>query len=130
QDTIDELSKRGYDTSGFTAHELATGFVVFGSSLAVVGIAAILAAVFVLRRSRGARIVLTALSAITIALSLVGIASVLSLITLVGAIVTVVLLFRRSSNAWFARRPQQPPYPPSYPPTYPPNHPGSPWTGA
>lgn len=123
QDMMDELDKRGYDTSDFTTHELAVGFAIIGTVIAVFALAAIIAAVFVLRRSNTARIVLTVLSALCIAVSLVGITSGGSLLSLVGAIVVIVLLYRRRSNAWFAaRRGQgQPPYPsyPPQPPTWP-----------
>jgi hypothetical protein len=128
-DLLRQLAKDGHDTGSMTSGQLAAVFVAAGAITVIGGVAAIVAAIFVLRRSRAARIVLTVLAGLTIALSLVGIASVVSLLTLAGAIATIVLLFRRSSNAWFARRPQQSPYPPNYPPTYPPTSPGTPWSG-
>ena len=112
---MDELGKRGYDTSEFTVHELATGFAVLGSVLAVASAVAIVAAVFALRRSQAGRIVLTVMAALAIAVSLVGITSGVTLITLVGAVVTIVLLYRRSANAWFAGGAQQPPSLPTPP---------------
>jgi len=122
QDMMDELDKRGYDTSDFTAHELAVGFAVMGAVIAVVALAAIVTAIFVLRRSNAARIMLTVMAGLCIAVSLVGIASGGSALTLAGAIAVIVLLYRRSSNAWFATRPgRQQPYPtyPPQPPTWP-----------
>jgi hypothetical protein len=118
QDMEDELDKRGYDTGGITTHEFVVGLSVLGVVMALVSLAALIAAIFVLRRSAAARIVLTVMSALCIAVSLVGIASGGSVVTLVGAIVVIVLLYRRPSNAWFAAGRQQP-TPPSYPPTWP-----------
>lgn len=105
------LSDDGYDLHGVTADELRSGLVAVGVVVTVLGLVAILAAVFVLRRSRAARVTLTVLAGLTIALSLVGITAVLPITTLVGAIATIVLLFGRRSNDWFARRGTQPPYP-------------------
>lgn len=108
QKMMEELSKRGYDTSSFTTHDLAVGFVVTGSVIAAASVIAIIAAVFVLRRSSAARIVLTVMAGLSIAISLLGITSGASAVTLVGAIVVIVLLYRRASSAWFAGRNGQP----------------------
>lgn len=113
-DLLRRLSDHGYDTRGVTAHDLAVGLGVVGALFAVAAVAAIVTAALVLRRSGPARVVLTVLSGLTIALSLVGIGSVVSVVTLAGAIAVIVLLYQRRANDWFARRgPQQgfPPYP-------------------
>ena len=121
-DVMRELAKQGYDTSDFTAHDLAVGLAVLGGLTVLAGIGAIVAAVFVLRRSHAARVVLTVLAGLTILLSVVLIASLVSVVTLGGAIAAIVLLYQRRSNDWFARRTPPAPYPP-----YPPVHPGGPW---
>lgn len=105
------LTDDGYDLHGVTADELRTGLVAVGVVVTVLSLVAILAAVLVLRRSRGARVTLTVLAGLTIAFSLVGITAVLPITTLAGAIATIVLLFGRRSNDWFARRGTHPPYP-------------------
>lgn len=79
--------------------------VLIGVSVALVvlSLVAIVVAVFVLRRSNVARILLVILSGITIVGSGLSITSLLSAVTLVGAIVVIVLLFVGGSNAWFRR---------------------------
>ncbi|WGL52275.1 hypothetical protein P5P86_00240 [Nocardioides sp. BP30] len=118
-DVMWDLSDRGYDTGDFTLHDLVVVLMVMGIVMVVAGVAAIVVAVFVLRRSATARIVLTVLSGLTIALSLVSIASIVAVLPLAGAITTIVLLFGRRASDWFARRGGLPPYPPV--------HPGGPW---
>lgn len=118
------LVDAGRDTHGITPSELATGFAVLGVVLMLSSLAAMVAAVFVLRRSRGARVLLTILAAVTVLFSLVAITSLLPLVTLVGAIATIVLLYSGGANDWFARRTPQPPLPPQPP------YPGAPWPGA
>lgn len=109
-----ELTDQGYELNGVTRDELRTGLAVVGLGMTLVSVAAIITAVFVMRRARSARVVLTVLAGLTIVVSLVGITAVLPLITLAGAVATIVLLYQRRSNAWFARRTgQQPPAHPS-----------------
>ena len=98
------LTDQGYDMHGVTKGELQAGLLAAGAVCAVLGVAAIVAAIFVMRRSRAARVVLTVLAGVTILLSLVGITGVLPITTLAGAIATIVLLYQRRSNEWFARR--------------------------
>ena len=62
---------------------------------------AIVLAVFVLRRSNVARILLVISSAVVVLLSLLGITSGLSVVTLVAALATIVLLFVGGAGDWF-----------------------------
>jgi len=118
-DLYRRLADQGYDMHGVTRSELRAGLLAGGAVLAILGVAAIIAAIFVMRRSRGARVTLTVLSGLTIALSLAGITGVLPIVTLGGAVATIVLLFQRRSNDWFARRSGlRSPYP---------GAPGGPW---
>lgn len=113
-DLLSDLADRGYDITNVTSHELAVGLAVIGGFVVVAALAAIVAAIFVLRRSRGARVVLTVFSALTILTSLVTITSIVAVLPLAGAIATIVLLHQRSSSEWFAGRGAQPPtYPPA-----------------
>lgn len=77
-------------------------FVVFAAFL-VWCLLAIVLAVFALRRSPGARIGLVVSSALAATLSLLGISSGTSLVTLVGAIAVIVLLFTGGAGAWYSR---------------------------
>jgi hypothetical protein len=102
-DLLKAVHDQGYDTSGFTSHDLAVGFGAIGVIAMALSIGAIVAAAFVLRRSQAARVILTVLSGVTIAASLLTITSVVSIVTLGGAIAVIVLLFVQRSNRWFAR---------------------------
>lgn len=117
-----ELSDQGYDLHGITQNELRAGLLAGGAIVAVLGAAAVIAAIFVMRRSRPARVILTVLAAVTILGSLASITGVVTVVPLAGAIATIVLLFQRRSNDWFAGRAdlRPPPYP---------GAPGSPWQG-
>ncbi|WP_051068640.1 hypothetical protein [Nocardioides sp. Iso805N] len=121
-DLLSDLADRGYDITNVTSHELAVGLAVIGGFVVVVALAAIVVAIFVLRRSRGARVVLTVFSALTILTSLITITSVVAVLPLAGAIATIVLLYQRSSSDWFAGGGARPPAPPVYP--------GGSWPGA
>jgi len=105
----DAMEEEGVTSSGT---DLDTAY---GAMVAVVGLfavwclIAIVLAIFVIRRSNGARITLVVSSVMTALLSLVAIGSLVSGITLIGAIVVIVLLFTGGANEWFARRrPMQP----------------------
>lgn len=87
---------KDYDPEDFV--NLLTGM---GVLFLVLSILAIIAAVFVLRRSTAARIVLVVLCAATIVLSAISIAAVVSLLTLIAAILVIVFLFVGGANAWF-----------------------------
>lgn len=75
-----------------------------GIGVIVLSVAAIVAAVFVLRGSSAARIVLVILSAISLAVSLLAIASGFSIVVVLAAIVVIVLLFTGRASAWFRYR--------------------------
>ncbi|GAA1915192.1 hypothetical protein [Nocardioides hwasunensis] len=78
-----------------------------GASLAIVGglaiwaIIAIVLAIFVLRRSNVSRILLVISSAVVVVLGLLGIASVISAVWLIGAVAVIVLLFVGGAGDWF-----------------------------
>lgn len=71
------------------------GFFIVWSLIAVV------LAVFVLRRSNVARILLVISSSVVALFSLIGIASGISLVTLLAAVAVIVLLFVGGAGAWF-----------------------------
>ncbi len=75
-------------------------FVVFGA-FAVWCIAAMVLAVFAMRRSNGARIGLVVSSALTAALSLLAIMSGASAITLIGSVAVIVCLFTGGARQWY-----------------------------
>lgn len=61
----------------------------------------IVLAVFVLRRSNVARILLVISSAVVALFSLIGIASGISLVTLIASVAVIVLLFVGGASSWF-----------------------------
>ena len=69
--------------------------------IVVWAVIAIVLAVFVLRRSNVARILLVISSAVAAVLSLLGIASGITIVTLLATAATIVLLFVGGANAWF-----------------------------
>lgn len=75
-------------------------FLVF----AVWALIAIVLAVFVLRRSNVARILLVISSSVTALLSLIGIGSGVSVVPLVAAVAVIVLLFVGGAGDWFKGR--------------------------
>ena len=78
------------------------GFIVV---VAVIGLVwcltAIVLAVFVAKRHNWARVLLTISAAGAAILSLIGIASGLSAVTLIASVAAIVLLFTGRANAWF-----------------------------
>lgn len=101
---IRALHDQGYDTGSDTRHALQVALIAGGCVMVVLSVAAIVAAILVLRRSQAARVTLTVLSGITVLLSLLAITSGVSVVTLAGAIAVIVLLNVGSSARWFARR--------------------------
>ncbi|WP_122818930.1 hypothetical protein [Nocardioides pantholopis] len=77
--------------------------------LAVWSLVAVVLAVFAMRRSQVARVLLVVSAAVVALLSLVALASVVSLVTLLGAVAVIVLLFTGGAQDWYAARgaPQQ-----------------------
>jgi hypothetical protein len=69
---------------------------------------AIVLAVFTLRRSNGARIALVVSASLTALLSLLAIASAVSVVTLAASIAVIVCLFTGGAGAWFRRDPAPP----------------------
>jgi len=61
-------------------------------------------AIFVLRRSNVSRILLVVSSAVTALLSLLAIGGGVSIVTLIGSIAVIILLFTGGANEWFSRR--------------------------
>lgn len=106
------LDKQDPNTT-LDATTLYGAFIVVLVVLVLWSLAACLLAVFVLRRSNVARIVLIISASITALLSLVGIQSGVSIVTLLGSVVVIVLLVTGAARAWFKRQdglgsPQQP----------------------
>ena len=105
----------GGSYDGFTDDEINNVMLGIGVVLAVWCAAAVVLAILVLRRSNVARILLVISSAVTVVVSLIGIVSGVSAVTLIGAIAVIVLLFVGGANDWYARRggpvPAGPPQP-------------------
>ena len=72
-----------------------------GVALGVWSVVAIVLAIFTMRRSNVARVLLVISSAVCVLASLISILSVISIVTLIGAIAVIVLLFVGGANAWF-----------------------------
>ena len=101
---IDKAIRDSNSTTNFSAED-AYGFVV--GILLVVTVWCLIAcvlAVFVMRRSNAARILLVISAVVAALLSLLGIQSLVSAVPLLGAIAVVVLLFTGGANAWFGGR--------------------------
>jgi hypothetical protein len=100
----DAMDEEGVSSSDFDLD------AAYGAVVAVVGgfalwcLIAVVLAIFVLRRSNGARITLVVSSAMTALVSLLAIGTLVSVVTLIGAIAVIVLLFTGGANDWFARR--------------------------
>ena len=106
-DVITEIDKQIRESGGasdFDAND-AYGLVV-GVLLAVTiwTVIACVLAVFAMRRSNAARIMLVISSVVAGLLCLLGITSVVSAVPLLACIAVIVLLFTGGSNAWFAGR--------------------------
>jgi hypothetical protein len=103
----DEFIARIQDQPGFediSPNDVVSVVAVVCLIFVIWCIIAMVLAVFTMRRSNGARIGLVISSALVAVLSLLGITSGGSAITLIGAIVVIVLLFTGGANDWFARR--------------------------
>ena len=81
-----------------------------GIGLALLSIAAIVAAAFVLRRSNAARITLLVLAIIAAILGLIAVGSRISLVITIAAIVVIVMLFTGDAGRWFRSKPTILPY--------------------
>lgn len=69
---------------------------------------AVVLAVFVLKRSNVARILLVISCSVTALLSLLSITSVISAVWLIAAVAVIVMLFAGGASAWFKQLPAQP----------------------
>ncbi|UPK74750.1 hypothetical protein MU582_20305 [Nocardioidaceae bacterium SCSIO 66511] len=84
---------------GWSADTLGRAVVYTMAAMLVLSLAAIGAALWMLRRSNAARIVLVVLSGITILVSAV--ATIAGLPTIAAAVTVIILVFRPSANAYF-----------------------------
>lgn len=116
---IDEFERAAQDSQvDFTADQaLAVGWVVAVVML-VWALSAVVLAIFALRRSNVARILLVVSAGMTALLSLLAITSILPIVTLLMGGATVILLFTGGANEWYSRRssgPGMPSHPTQYP---------------
>jgi hypothetical protein len=84
--------------------QIASALQVVGVGISAWSLTAIVLAVFVLRRSNAARVLLVICSVVTALVSLIAILSGVAVIPLIGAITVVVLLFVGGANDWFHRQ--------------------------
>jgi presenilin-like A22 family membrane protease len=105
----DELTADQRDQLG--ADQLATVLTVIVVVFAVWCLIAVFLGIFAMRRSNVARILLVISAVMTALISLLGITSGVSVVTLAGAVAVIVLLFTGGANDWFSRRRQQPELP-------------------
>lgn len=105
----DELTTDQRDA--FSADDLATFVTVVIVVFAVWCLIAVLLGIFAMRRSNVARILLVISAVMTALISLLGITSGLSAVTLIAGVAVVVLLFTGGANEWYSRRRQQPELP-------------------
>lgn len=125
-DFVAELEKRiqtdaSLQDLDLTGDQLASILIGTFVVLAIWCLIAVVVAFFAFRGRQWARIVLTVSTAVAALISLIGILSLVSLLTLVPSVATLVLLFTRSSNAFFrGNRSAAPPPQQQYTP-------GAPW---
>jgi hypothetical protein len=97
-----EWARSGAGTDVDVDPEQLAGVVVAGFVfLAVWALISVVLAIFVLRRSNVARILLVISSAVVAVLSLIGIGSGISIVPLVAAVAVIVLLFVGGAGDWF-----------------------------
>ena len=96
-----------FQDAGIDADAAVGVLVAFILGLVVWALIALVLAVFVLRRSNVARILLVISSAVVALLSLLGITSGVSAITLIASVAVIVLLFVGGAGDWFARKGSQ-----------------------
>jgi hypothetical protein len=84
------------------------GLLIVGLVLVLWCVAAIVLAVMALKRRNGARIALVVSASLTIAVSLLGITSGISVVTLIAAIAVIVCLFTGGANEWYRRAKGEP----------------------
>lgn len=104
-DVLDEIEKsEGFQDAGISANDALGAVVGFVGVFAVWCLIATVLGFLVLRRSNGARITLVVSAAVTAVISLIGIGSGISAITLIAAVAVIVLLFTGGAGDWFKRR--------------------------
>jgi hypothetical protein len=109
QDFLDEMRKsQDFQDSGVSADSAYGAVIAVVIGFAVWCLIACVLAIFVMRRSNVARILLVISSAVTLVLSLLAITSLVSGITLLAALATIVLLFVGGANEWFRAKGQPP----------------------
>lgn len=94
----------GFDNADVSPDQLFGVILVVVGVFAVWSLIALVLGVLVLRRSNGARIALVVSSAVTALVSLLGITSGLTAITLIASVAVIVLLFAGGASEWFRRR--------------------------
>lgn len=104
-EVLDEIeSQPGFQDAGISANDaLGVAFGVMGV-FALWCLIALILGFMVLRRSNAARITLVVSAAVTAVVSLIGIGSGVSALTLIAAIAVIVLLFTGGAGDWFKRR--------------------------
>ncbi|CAM3317004.1 hypothetical protein NODU109028_11125 [Nocardioides dubius] len=95
----DDEFMKAIDDLGITIDNVADGVVWVGFGTALLALLAIITAVFVVRRSSAARILLTVLSGVTVLITAIGFIPLV-----IGPVVVIVLMYVGGANAWFARR--------------------------
>lgn len=104
-DVLDEIENtEGFQDAGISANDALGVAVAFVGVFAVWCLIATILGFLVLRRSNGARITLVVSAAVTALVSLLGIGSGITAITLIAAIAVIVLLFTGGAGDWFKRR--------------------------
>lgn len=104
-EVLDEIeSQPGFEDAGISANDALGVVVAIVGVFALWCLIALVLGFLVLRRSNGARITLVVSSAVTAIISLLGIGSGVSALTLIAAIAVIVLLFTGGAGDWFKRK--------------------------
>ena len=104
-EVLDEIeSQPGFEDAGISANDALGVVVGIVGVFALWCLIALVLGFLVLRRSNGARITLVVSSAVTALISLLGIGSGVSALTLIAAIAVIVLLFTGGAGDWFKRK--------------------------
>jgi hypothetical protein len=98
----------GMDPSADDAGTLFGVLVIIGIVLVLWCVAAIVLAALALKRRNGARIGLVVSASLSIVVSLLGITSGISVVTLIAAIAVIVCLFTGGANEWYRRAKGEP----------------------
>jgi len=97
-------SEPGFEDAGISADTFVDAGVAICVIFALWCLIALILGFLVLRRSNAARITLVVSSAVTALVSLIGIGSGVSALTLIAAIAVIVLLFTGGAGDWFKRK--------------------------